>query len=68
MSKKLTLVIEVEPRGLVVTSLLWDILSVVGFLFIGIVIFKENLNTLQTAGVILGIVALIMLSVGEVIK
>ena len=55
-------------EGLVVTSLLWDILSVVGFLFIGIVIFKENLNTLQSAGVILGIIALIMLSAGEVIK
>jgi len=55
-------------EGLVVTSLLWDLLSIIGFLFIGIVIFKENLTALQVVGAVLGTVALIILSVGELMK
>lgn len=55
-------------EGLVVTSLLWDLLSIIGFIFIGLVIFKETLTPLQTIGAVLGVIALIILSVGEVIK
>jgi multidrug transporter EmrE-like cation transporter len=55
-------------EGLVVTSLLWDLLSVVGFLFIGLVIFNEKLTTFQTVGAALGVVALIILSVGEILR
>ncbi len=52
-------------EGLVVTSILWDLLSVVGFLVIGLVIFKESLSPWQTAGATLGVVALIMLLTGK---
>ncbi len=55
-------------EGLVVTSLLWDLLSIIGFLFIGIVIFRETLSTLQVVGAVLGTIALVMLSLGELIK
>jgi len=54
--------------GLVVTSLLWDLLSVAGFLAIGLVIFKEDLTPLQTAGAAFGVVALVILSIGEILR
>ncbi len=49
-------------EGLVVTSVIWSVLSIVGFLLIGIVLFKEHLTLLQTAGAVLGIVSLVLLS------
>lgn len=49
-------------KGLVVTSLIWTLIATIGFLIIGLVIFKENLTPLQVVGVILGISALIVLS------
>lgn len=55
-------------EGLVVTSLLWDLLSMIGFIIIGLAIFKESFTPLQAVGAVLGIVALIILSAGEVIK
>ncbi|HVN26518.1 MAG TPA: hypothetical protein VMT99_02590 [Candidatus Paceibacterota bacterium] len=53
-------------NGLVVTSLLWDLLSIAGFLFIGLIIFKESLSVTQTVGVVLGVIALVILSIGNV--
>jgi multidrug transporter EmrE-like cation transporter len=41
-------------EGLVVTSLIWTILTVIGFLIIGTLIFHEQLTTIQWAGVGLG--------------
>jgi len=49
-------------EGLVVSSLMWTIGSVVGFLFVGLVLFQETLSIMQCLGVVLGIVALIVLS------
>ncbi len=52
-------------EGLVVTSVVWSILSIIGFLAVGIILFKETLTPLQIAGVVLGILALIILTLGE---
>ena len=49
-------------KGLVITSLIWSLLSILGFLFVGLVLFKETLSTLQIVGVCLGVTALIVLS------
>jgi len=50
-------------KGLVITSVMWSLLSIVGFLLIGLLLFKESLTPLQIVGVLLGIVALIFLSI-----
>lgn len=49
-------------KGLVVTTLAWMIFAVVGFLLVGVLMYKETFTPIQIAGVILGIVALILLS------
>ena len=49
-------------EGLVVTSVLWSLVSIIGFLIIGLVIFKESLDAVQTVGVAFGIVALVILA------
>ena len=48
--------------GLVVTSIIWCVLSIIGFLFIGVYMFHESLSGLQWVGVGLGITSLIVLS------
>jgi small multidrug resistance pump len=48
--------------GLVVTSVLWTIGSIVGFLFVGLVLFKETLSSLQMLGVAFGIISVLLLS------
>lgn len=50
--------------GLVYTAIIWDIISVFGFLFVGFVLFKETYTTMQLVGIALGVVSLILLSVG----
>ncbi len=52
-------------EGLVITSLVWSLLSTIGFLFVGLVVFKETLTGLQMVGVGLGLVAMVILAVGE---
>lgn len=49
-------------EGLVVTSVLWSVLSIVGFLIIGLVIFKESLTTIESIGVASGVVSLLILA------
>ncbi len=49
--------------GLIVTSVLWLLFSAVGFLVIGIVIFKETLSLAQTIGAILGIISVLLLTI-----
>jgi multidrug transporter EmrE-like cation transporter len=49
--------------SLIITSVLWVLLSAVGFLVIGIVIFKETLSLPQTIGVILGIISVLVLTI-----
>ena len=50
-------------EGLIITAVIWVLLSTIGFLFIGIVIFKESLNLFQILGVGLGVVAIILLAI-----
>ena len=47
-------------EGLVVTSTLWSLLGIIGFLVIGLVFFKEPLTLLQGIGVAFGAVSLII--------
>jgi|SRR3989344_8207505 len=47
-------------EGLVVTSVVYSLLSIIGFMFIGLVLFKETLTQLQLTGVFFGVVALII--------
>jgi multidrug transporter EmrE-like cation transporter len=54
-------------EGLVVTSIIWSLLSMVGFLVIGLLIFKETLNTWQVVGVCLGLISLVVLTIAEYI-
>ena len=49
-------------EGLVWASLIWVILSAAGFIFIGLVLFHETLTTIQTVGLILGVLAIILLN------
>lgn len=49
-------------EGLVVTSVVWSLLGIIGFLFIGLAVFHETLTTLQILGVVIGLIALIVLT------
>jgi multidrug transporter EmrE-like cation transporter len=49
-------------QGLIVATLLWCIINVLGFVFLGVVLFKETLTPLQWTGVILGVVGMALLS------
>ena len=48
--------------GLIVTSMLWSVASIVGFMLVGWLIFKESLSSTQLIGVILGAISLIILA------
>ncbi len=50
-------------EGLVITSIMWSLLSIIGFLIIGVVLFHEPLTTPQIVGITLGSLALIILSI-----
>ena len=52
-------------EGLVITSIIWVLISTIGLLLVGIVIFKEQLSFIQVIGVTLGIIALLILIFGE---
>lgn len=52
-------------EGLVITSLIWSILAIIGFLVIGLFVFNETLSTVQWIGVGLGIGSLIILAVAH---
>lgn len=49
--------------GLIVTALSVILINILGFLFIGLVIFKETLSPVQIVGLILGIISVILLEV-----
>jgi multidrug transporter EmrE-like cation transporter len=51
----------VKRQGLVVTSLVWALLSTLGLLAIGLLYFKETLTPLQKVGVVLATIALLIL-------
>ncbi|TAK03821.1 hypothetical protein EPO34_01520 [Patescibacteria group bacterium] len=52
-----------QREGLVITSVIWTVISTTGFLVIGLLLFNESLSPIQMAGVALGVVSLILLSV-----
>ncbi len=49
-------------KGLVVSCVIWSIASIIAFLFVGLVIYHETLSPIQTAGVVLGIISLLLLN------
>jgi len=49
-------------ESLVVTSVIWSVLSILGFLFVGLVLFHETLSLTQGVGVAFGVLALILLA------
>lgn len=50
-------------EGLVVTSILWTVISSVGFIFIGIYFFQEHLTVVQWVGVGFGFIAVCLLAI-----
>lgn len=51
-------------KGLVITSILWTLISTIGLILVGVVIFKETLSFIQVIGLIFGIISLLILSIG----
>jgi multidrug transporter EmrE-like cation transporter len=49
-------------KGLVVSSVIWSIASIIAFLFVGLWVFHEKLSDVQLIGVSLGIISLLILS------
>lgn len=49
-------------EGLVITSVIWSLISIIGFLFVGLVFFKEHLTLIQWIAVALGVVSLLILA------
>jgi len=57
------LFIPVLLRGdLIITALIWSLVNIIGFTFVGLYIFKEELSVMQMIGVALGIIAMILLT------
>jgi multidrug transporter EmrE-like cation transporter len=51
--------------NLITTSIIWSLLGIIGFLFIGFIIFKETLSSLQLVGLFFGIISLLLLSLNS---
>jgi len=47
-------------EGLTLTSVIWSLISIIGFVFIGLVIFKESLTLWQSVGVVFGVISLVI--------
>jgi multidrug transporter EmrE-like cation transporter len=52
-------------EGLVVTSIIWTLVATLGFILIGLIVFKEQLSFWQGVGVALGALALIVFAFAE---
>jgi len=50
-------------RGLIVTSFNWTLISDIGVIFIGIILFHEHLSAYQVCGVILSLIAIYLLEI-----
>lgn len=48
-------------EGLIVTSLIWSLISVIGYLVVGYFLFHESLSLQQIAGIVFAIIAIILL-------
>ncbi len=51
-----------REKGLVLASIIWILVNSLGFIIIGLVLFKEQLTLLQGIGLVFGLIALILLS------
>lgn len=49
-------------KGLVISSVIWSVVYIIGFLVIGLLIFKEPLNVRQIIGIVFGVAAVLLLS------
>jgi multidrug transporter EmrE-like cation transporter len=52
-------------QGLIITSVLWGVLSTIGFLIIGFLIFKEQLTPVQVIAATLGIISILLFNFFE---
>ena len=50
-------------ESLIITSILWVLISTLWFLLVGLVLFRENLTTEQWIRAAFGVIALVILSV-----
>lgn len=51
--------------SLTMTSIVWSLISILGFLVIGLIIFKETLTFTQIIAVIFGVISLVLFSFSE---
>ncbi|MFA7300960.1 MAG: hypothetical protein WC069_01440 [Candidatus Shapirobacteria bacterium] len=49
-------------ESLTITSVAWSLLSIIGFMFIGLIIFKETLTLIQIIALIFGVISLVLFS------
>jgi multidrug transporter EmrE-like cation transporter len=49
-------------QGLIIATLMWCFFNILGFVFLGVVVFKETLTPLQWGGVFLGITGMVLLT------
>ena len=49
-------------ENLIITSILWTLMSTIGFLIIGFIIFKEVLSVSQIIAVLVGLISIIFLT------
>ena len=52
-------------QGLIVSSIMWGLISTIGFVVIGLLIFKETLSFFQIIAVVLGVISLLILTIFE---
>jgi multidrug transporter EmrE-like cation transporter len=52
-------------EGLTITSVIWSLISILGFLIVGILIFHEKLTPVQIIAVVLGMISLVLFSFSE---
>jgi len=53
----------IRARGMVVTNSVWDVTSFVAIALVGVLIFKERLDTHHWLGLIAGLVAIALLTI-----
>jgi len=52
-------------ENLVTTALIWSLLNIIGFSFIGFYLFEEHISTIQMIGMGFGVIAIILLTMGH---
>jgi multidrug transporter EmrE-like cation transporter len=52
-------------EGLIVTSVIWSLVSTIGFLVIGLLFFHETMSRWQAVAVVLGVLSLVVFAFAE---